>query len=84
MGPDLDALREALAGRWHGLLLPGDAAPARLHLTLAAEFPARDALPPPLPPGPHRAPGLLLWRHLGPQARGEPFWSPLVAVGFRP
>jgi hypothetical protein len=81
---DLLLLREALAARWHGLLMPGDAAPPRLHITLAGKAPLREAMPPPLPPGPHRAGGLLLWRHNGAATRrGEAFWSPLVAVAFR-
>lgn len=87
--PALDLLRAELAARWHGLLLPADQAPPRLHLTLASSFPKTALLPPPLPAGPHRAPGLLLWRHLGALSprdrttRGEAFWSPLVAVAFR-
>ena len=32
--------------------------------------------PPPLPPGPWRAPGLLLWQY------AEAGWTPLVAFGL--
>jgi hypothetical protein len=80
----LSQLRAELAERWHGLLMPGDAAPPRLHLTLAGRQPRDAPLPPPLPAGPHRAGGLLLWRYRGPaRPSGEAFWSPLVAVAFR-
>jgi hypothetical protein len=91
----LDALRADLADRWHGLLSPGDLAPPRLHLSLG---PGTQP-PPPLPGGPWRAPGLLLWQHSGPiggpagaGGRGKPmgqderdgaFWTPLVACAFR-
>lgn len=60
----LDALRADLADRWHGLLSPGDLAPPRLHLSLG--FGTQPPLP--LPEGPWRAPGLLLWQHNGPNA----------------
>jgi hypothetical protein len=71
--PALDSLREELAGRWHGLLSPGDFAAPRLHVSLGR----RRETPPPLPPGPWRAPGLLLWQY------GEACWTPLAAFGFR-
>ena len=73
--PVLDQLRADLADSLHGLLAPGDLAPPRLHISLSE---GRNA-PPPLPPGPWRARGLLLWRHA---ERGGPFWSPLVALAF--
>jgi hypothetical protein len=84
MSPALEALRDELARRWHGLLLPGDAAPPRLHISLAGRHAAGAPLPLPLPAGPHRAGGLLLWAlHGAGSGRGEAFWSPLVAVAFR-
>lgn len=80
-GP-LDTLRADLAARWHGLLLPGDAATPRLHISIG-----RAAVPPaPLDPGPWTAPALLLWGHrrqpVGPGYDGA-FWTPLVACRFR-
>jgi hypothetical protein len=78
--PAQDRLRAELAARWHGLLAPGDLAPPRLHISLAEGR----AAPPPLPPGPWRARGLLLWRHgHGGTERDGAFWTPLVAVAFR-
>lgn len=79
----LDGLRAALGERWHGLLAPGDSAPAPLHVTLAggrgAAGPASAA-----PPGPHRVAALLLWAHRGAAGQSdEPVWTPLVAVPFR-
>lgn len=79
----LDGLRAALGGRWHGLLAPGDSAPAPLHVTLAggrgAAGPASAA-----PPGPHRVAALLLWAHRGAAGQSdEPVWTALVAVPFR-
>ena len=67
--PDLDALREELAQRWHGLLVPGDHAPPRLHISLGKGSGA----PPALPEGPWRARGLLLWQHCAgpPDAAGQ-------------
>jgi hypothetical protein len=81
-GP-LDRLREDLAARWHGLLLPGDAATPRLHISIG-----RAARPPaPLPAGPWTAPALLLWRHHRPPVPAPgydgAFWTPLVACRFR-
>ncbi len=70
--PVLDDLRERLAERWHGLLSPGDIASPRLHISLSTG-PDR---PLPLPPGPWRLPGLLLWQY------GEACWTPLVALAF--
>jgi len=83
--PRLDELRAALAGRWHGLLAPGDIAPPPLHVTLAGRASAqRPELPPaPLLSGPHRVPALLLWAHRGGGERDEPVWTPLVAIPFR-
>jgi hypothetical protein len=82
--PELDRLRAELADRWHGLLAPGDLAPPRLHISLGA---GRQP-PPPLPIGPWRARGLLLWAHAGPAAgqgneHDGAFWTPLVACAFR-
>lgn len=71
--PALDELREVLAMRWHGLLAPGDKAPPRLHISLTRAT----APPEPLPSGPWRLPGLLLWQY------GEACWTPLVALAFR-
>lgn len=82
--PALDDLRAELAHRWHGLLAPGDLAPPRLHLSLGP-----GTQPPlPLPPGPWRVPGLLLWQHSRPSSapageRDGAFWTPLVACAFR-
>lgn len=71
--PALDRLREGLAQRWHGLLVPGDAAPPRFHISLG-----KGAVPPPsLPEGPWRLSVLLLWQY------GETCWTPLVACRFR-
>ncbi len=74
--PDADALRARLADCWHGLLVPPDAAPPRLHVTLARHRPppgtlaslARLAV---LPRA--RAPSLTLWRH-------GPAWARLVTL----
>lgn len=73
--PGLDDLRAALAACWHGLLAPGDIAPPRLHMSLAPAH-AGGTPPPALPPGPWRAPGLLLWQY------AEASWTPLVAFGL--
>jgi hypothetical protein len=78
----LDALRAALAERWHGLLAPGDVAPPLLHVTLGRGRPEGAPLPA-LPAGPHRVPALLLWAHGGEGQRDEPRWTPLVAIPFR-
>lgn len=74
--PDADLLREELAGRWHGLLAPGDIAPPRLHLSLGR---GGRTEPPPPPPaeGPHISPALLLWQY------GKTVWTPLVTFAFR-
>jgi hypothetical protein len=81
-GP-LDTVRDALAARWHGLLLPGDAATPRLHISIGR---AADA-PAPLAAGPWTAPALLLWRHDRALSPGpgydRAFWTPLVACRFR-
>ena len=74
--PDADLLREELAGRWHGLLAPGDIAPPRLHLSLGRG--GRTEPPPPAPAeGPHISPALLLWQY------GKTVWTPLVTFAFR-
>ena len=81
--PALDRLRDDLAGRWHGLLAPGDIAPPALHITLAGARAPKPRPADPTPafaPGPWRCPGLLLWRVGG---YGEACWRPLVAWRFR-
>ncbi|MGL6043274.1 MAG: hypothetical protein ACRC1J_05070, partial [Sandaracinobacteroides sp.] len=71
--PGLDTLREQLAGRWHGLLAPGDLSRPRLHISLGK---GREQ-PPNLPAAAWRVPGLLLWQY------GKACWTPLVACRFR-
>lgn len=81
--PDLDALRERLADWWQPLLVPGDAAAPRLHITIAAGLSAHEAralaakLAPEVPPTRFTSRALLLWQH------GEPHWTPLVRLAFR-
>ena len=79
----LEEFRERLADWWSPLLTPGDAAPARLHLTIAAHLKPQAAR--------HLAATLegqfcrtsftaracLLWQH------AEPRWLPLVRLSFR-
>jgi hypothetical protein len=82
LSPALDDLREDLAGRWHGLLAPGDVAPPALHITLAGARAPRSRAPETANEnarGPWRCPGLLLWRVGG---YGEACWTPLVAWRF--
>lgn len=74
--PEADILREDLAGRWHGLLSPGDIAAPRLHLSLS-RGPRTEPAPPALPQGPFFSPALLLWQY------GKAVWTPLVAFAFR-
>ncbi|TPE59242.1 hypothetical protein FJQ54_14385 [Sandaracinobacter neustonicus] len=69
----LDALRDELAARWHGLLAAPDMGRPRLHISLCG---GPDS-PPPLPEGPWRACGLLLWQY------DKACWRPLVACRFR-
>lgn len=74
--PEADVLREELAERWHGMLAPGDIAPPRLHISLE-RGPRKGQSPSPLPEGPWRSPGFLLWQY------GKANWTPLVAFAFR-
>jgi hypothetical protein len=80
--PELDEFRERLAVWWSPLLTPGDAAQARLHITLAAHLRPAEAraLATTLQGsvGTVRFPvrACLLWQH------AEPRWLPLVRLGF--
>jgi len=80
---NLGDFRERLADWWSPLLTPGDAAPARLHLTIAAHLKPQTArrlhasLERQFRPTSFTARACLLWQH------AEPRWLPLVRLGFR-
>lgn len=81
--PALHALRDRLGDWWQTLLMPGDAAEPRLHITIAAGLAPAAArklaadLAPTLSPTRFTSRALLLWQH------GEPHWTPLVRLAFR-
>jgi hypothetical protein len=77
-----DRFRARLAERWHGLLMPADAAPPRLHVTLGnrrAANAAANGRGMSIPTAMIRdrlARGVTLWQHAVP-------WVALVSIPFR-
>ena len=80
---ELSAMRAELAEAFHGLLMPQDMAPPRLHITVQNKVPAETAralhrsLGATFRPRPLIIDGLALWHYAG----GP--WSPLRAFRFR-
>lgn len=78
----LDEFRERLASWWNPLLTPGDAAQARLHITIAAHLQPQAAhhlaamVAGGFRPASFTGRACLLWQH------AEPRWLPLVRLGF--
>lgn len=80
---ELEAIREELAGAFHGLLMPQDRAPWRPHVTIQNKVAPKEAralqqrLRAVFEPRPLAIRGLATWRYLG----GP--WQPLKTHSFR-